>query len=285
MNQVVQMQDAPSPRSVVASMAHRYSMEAGPFEQTLRATVVPDNCSKEQFAAFLLVAREHNLNPVTKEIYAFPTRGGGIQPIVSVDGWMNIINSHPQFDGMEFKDHLDNGKLTAITCRMYRKDRSHPTEVTEYLSECKRSTDTWKTWPARMLRHKSAIQCARYAFGFSGIVDEDEFARAESVTKDITPPAPPPPPAVDKGGEIPPIATEAAKEPEPPTIDAEAEPIEEGVDLADYDGFIADLEVRLKEADFDTQAEIWSSEVEIKIEDGQIFPPDIARLKGLIKEA
>jgi len=27
-----------------------------------------------------------------------------------------------------------------------------------------------------MLRHKALMQCARYAFGFSGIVDEDEVA-------------------------------------------------------------------------------------------------------------
>jgi hypothetical protein len=50
-------------------------------------------------------------------------------------------------------------------------------EVTEYLAECRQGTDPWKKWPARMLRHKAAIQAIRYAFGFSGIVDPDEADR------------------------------------------------------------------------------------------------------------
>ena len=39
----------------------------------------------------------------------------------------------------------------------------------------------WGRWPARMLRHKATIQCARYAFGLSGIVDPDEAERIKSV--------------------------------------------------------------------------------------------------------
>jgi hypothetical protein len=56
---------------------------------------------------------------------------------------------------------------------MYRKDRKHPVTVTEYLSECKRTTEPWKM-EHRMLRHKALIQAARYAFGFAGVYDEDE---------------------------------------------------------------------------------------------------------------
>lgn len=172
-------------RGVIADMAARFGMDKDAFERTLRATVVPENTSKEQFAAFLLVAKEYNLNPVIKQIYAFPGKSGGIQPIVSIDGWIHMATNHPEFDGMEFDDRMEDGKLTAITCRMYRKDRSRPVEVTEYMSECKRETDTWKRWPARMLRHRATIQCARYAFGFSGIVDPEEFDRMKDVTPQV----------------------------------------------------------------------------------------------------
>ncbi|CAB4135093.1 bet_lambda, phage recombination protein Bet [uncultured Caudovirales phage] len=172
-------------KSVIMDMATRFGMEPVAFEQVLRATVMPSDkeVSREQFAAFLLVAKEYSLNPLTKEIYAFPGKGGSIQPIVSIDGWMRMINNHPNFDGMEFEDNLsETGAIVSITCKMFRKDRSHPVSVTEYMSECKRQTDTWSKWPARMLRHKSAIQAARYAFGFSGIYDEDEAARIVDVT-------------------------------------------------------------------------------------------------------
>ena len=179
MNAMVQTESV----GVLAAMADHYRMDKRAFEATLRATVMPANTSNEQAAAFLLVAREHGLNPFTREIFAFPAKGGGIQPVVSVDGWMKLINTHPQSNGMEFVDKLDaNGNIVAITCKIFRKDRDHPVEVTEYMAECRRETDTWKRWPARMLRHKSAIQAARYAFGFAGIMEPDEAERAQDVS-------------------------------------------------------------------------------------------------------
>lgn len=172
--------------SVLVAMAERFGMQPAAFEATLRATVCKGNVSREEFAAFLLVAKEYGLNPVTKELYAFPAKGGGIQPIVSIDGWSRIINDHPMFDGMEFEDVREGDDLVAITCRMHRKDRSRSIEATEYMAECRRATDVWKTWPRRMLRHKAMIQCARYAFGFSGIVDPDEYERQMTVTQVAT---------------------------------------------------------------------------------------------------
>jgi phage recombination protein Bet len=169
------------PPSIIGTLADRYGMDKRAFEATLRATIMPKDCSNEQVAAFLIVAKQHDLNPFLKEIFAFPARGG-IQAIVSVDGWMKLLNSHPQFDGMEFYDHWsEDGKLVSIQCKMHRKDRAHPVEVTEYMAECWRKTDTWERWPARMLRHKATIQAARYAFGFAGIMEPDEIERMVEV--------------------------------------------------------------------------------------------------------
>lgn len=176
MNAVATINPAP-PRSVLVTMSSRYGMEPAAFEETLRKTVCKGEVSREEFAAFLLVAQEYGLNPLTKELYAFPAKGGGIQPIVSIDGWSRIINDHPAFDGMEFEDIREGENVIAITCRMFRKDRSRTVEATEYQKECARNTDVWRQWPRRMLRHKAMIQCARYAFGFSGIVDPDEYER------------------------------------------------------------------------------------------------------------
>lgn len=178
----------PRQRSVTIDMATRYGMEAAAFEATVRATCMSgQNVSREHFAAFLLVAKEYGLNPLTKEIYAFPAKGGGIQPIVSIDGWMRMINDHPAFNGLDFQDTVsEDGQLVAVTCCIYRKDRTRPISVIEYMAECKRSTDVWRQWPRRMLRHKAAIQCARYAFGFSGIMEPDEYDRMVDVTPKST---------------------------------------------------------------------------------------------------
>jgi phage recombination protein Bet len=163
-------------------MANRYGMEPKAFEVTVKATLGLDKCNDGQFAAFLCVANEYGLNPLTKEIYAFPTKTGGIQPIVSIDGWMNLANSHPMFDGMQFEYFFDSqGCLAAIRCSIHRKDRRHPMSVCEHMSECRGNTQPWKQWPIRMLRHKAAIQCIRYAFGFAGIMDHDEYDRMITV--------------------------------------------------------------------------------------------------------
>lgn len=193
------------PLSIIQDMATRFGMDKKAFESTIRQTCMPSNTqvSNEQFVAFLLVAKQYNLNPITKEIYAFPSKGA-IQPIVGIDGWCNIINSQGQLDGIEFEDKLENGKLVAITCRISRKDRAKPIETTEYMEECRRATQPWQQWPARMLRHKALIQCARYAFSLSGIMEPDEAERMVDVTP---PPADIRPAELDKTKTLSPFKT------------------------------------------------------------------------------
>jgi phage recombination protein Bet len=157
----------------IAVMASRFNVEPAKLLSTLKNTVFR-GASDDELFALVVVANSYGLNPMTKEIYAFPAKGGGIVPVVSIDGWLRIINDHPQMDGMEFEWERDSkGEPISCTAVIYRKDRSHPTKVTEYLSECKRNTEPWKM-ANRMLRHKAVIQCGRVAFGFGGIYDEDE---------------------------------------------------------------------------------------------------------------
>jgi len=183
--------------SALQIMASRFSVEPAKLLQTLKDTVFK-NASDSELMALTIVANEYGLNPLTKEIYAFPAKGGGIVPVVSVDGWIRIINEHPQMDGMEFEwENADNGDPVSCTAIIWRKDRTRPTKVTEYFSECSRATDPWKM-KHRMLRHKALIQGGRVAFGFGGIYDEDEAevikeAKAFEVKKPIfTTPAPKP---------------------------------------------------------------------------------------------
>jgi phage recombination protein Bet len=235
----------PQRQSLIAVMASEANMEPAIFAKTVKATCMPGNVSDEEFAAFLMVAHRYGLDPITKEIYAFPKKGGGIQPIVGIDGWMNLINSHPSCDGLEFNDQFEDGKLVAITAILHRKDRKHPTMVTEYMAECKRPTEPWTKWPARMLRHKAAIQCARYAFGFAGIIDPEEAERSpEVITSNVAPP-PPPSPQI------------AAPEPSVPEVedatDIEVEPLNADKFLDDLDGAM------LAATDEETLMEVWDS--------------------------
>ena len=144
--------------------------------ETLKATAFKGQVNDAQMTALLIVANQYGLNPWTKEIYAFPDKNNGIVPVVGVDGWSRIMNDHPDFDGMDFEQDEES-----CTCRIYRKGRSHPIQVTEYMSECKRGAGPWLSHPKRMLRHKAMIQCARLAFGFGGIYDPDEAERIAEV--------------------------------------------------------------------------------------------------------
>lgn len=161
--------------SQATSLAKKLALDANPSDlvAVLKATAFKGNVSDSQMAALMMVASQYGLNPWTKEIYAFPDRQNGIVPVVGVDGWSRIINSHPQFDGMDFEQDEER-----CTCIIYRKDRSHPIRVTEWMAECKREgVGPWKSHPRRMLRHKAMIQCARLAFGFVGIYEQDEAER------------------------------------------------------------------------------------------------------------
>ena len=185
---------------LLARVAERFGVDEGKLLTTLKQTAFRQKdgeaVSNEQMMALMVVADQYRLNPFTKEIYAFPDKNG-IVPVVGVDGWSRIINEHPQFDGMDFRQSdelvtMDGAKPCPewIECVMYRKDRKQPIVVREYLDECYRPpfkstgrngpyvvAGPWQSHTKRFLRHKTMIQCARIAFGFAGIYDQDEAER------------------------------------------------------------------------------------------------------------
>lgn len=160
-------------QTLTSNLAAKLDMGDGKdLIDTLKATAFKGQVSDAQMTALMVVANQYGLNPWTREIYAFSDKNNGIVPVVGVDGWSRIINDHPKFDGMDFEQNAKS-----CTCRIYRKDRAHPIAITEFMAECKRGTGPWQSHPRRMLRHKAMIQCARLAFGYGGIFDQDEAER------------------------------------------------------------------------------------------------------------
>lgn len=193
-------------RKLMDSFAHRYGVAPERMIETLKNTAFKQRnkeVTNEQMVALLIVADQYQLNPFTKEIYAFPD-GDSIIPIVGVDGWSRIINDSESFNGMEFR-YSDNevsdlkGQQHSCPewceCVIYRKDRDHPIIVREYLDEVYRPpmgknsyAGPWQSHTRRFLRHKAMIQAARLAFGFVGIYDQDEGERiAEGEIIEVVP--------------------------------------------------------------------------------------------------
>jgi hypothetical protein len=180
-------------QSLIHRMAARYSVDADKLMGTLKGTVFRGikqkdgsyrDATNEELMSLLLVADAYQLNPFTREIYAFPDeKRGGIIPVVSIDGWLRIINTHPSMKSLRIeyvgfdvpKD--DPGHDPYIEVTITRSDRDDPTVIREYMAECWRDTGPWNSHPRRMLRWKAIIQCGRVAFGFGGIYDPDEAER------------------------------------------------------------------------------------------------------------
>lgn len=176
----------PAKRRALEVMADRMSVDPTKLLETLKNTCFKGATDVEMLA-LVVVANTYSLNPLLKEIYAFPGKGGGIVPVVGIDGWIKLMNSADSFDGIEFEFAEADGKLVSCTATIHTKNRSHAVKVTEFLSECFRATEPWKQMPRRMLRHKALIQASRVAFGFSGIYDEDE-AKDQARVIDVSAP-------------------------------------------------------------------------------------------------
>jgi phage recombination protein Bet len=188
-----------SSQSLIVKMAAKYGVDSGQFYNTVVTTIFSAGKAKqgeepkpgrglpptkEMVMAFLLVADQYDLNPFLREIYPFIDQNFNLRCIISIDGWIKVALRHEFYDGHEFKEHLDpdTKALYAVTCSIFRKDRTRPIIMTEYMQECKRDTDPWKQWPYRMLHHKAFIQTARYALGMGDLMEEDELDRLKSVT-------------------------------------------------------------------------------------------------------
>ena len=70
--------------SLLAKFGEKYSMDPKVFLDTVQKTVFRDAKNMEQVVTLLMVADQYGLNPITREIMAFPDKAGGVTPVVGV---------------------------------------------------------------------------------------------------------------------------------------------------------------------------------------------------------
>jgi hypothetical protein len=106
-----------------------------------------------------------HLDPLCEEIGFTQHDDGQWQVFITIEGCSKLLNQHPQFNGLVFTqaDTLIDGVPEWIECSIYRKDRTVPTTVREYLMEVRSKTSIWQKMPRRMLRHRALQQCVRLA--------------------------------------------------------------------------------------------------------------------------
>jgi hypothetical protein len=92
--------------------------------------------SESDLERLLLTCERLGLDPLGREVYcteaqdAAADAGAQRKPplvVVALDGWCRIINSHPQFDGMSFKESAERegGLPLGIECSMQCADFLH----------------------------------------------------------------------------------------------------------------------------------------------------------------
>jgi hypothetical protein len=106
-----------------------------------------------------------HLDPLCDEIGFTQYDDGQWQVFITIEGCSKLLNQHPQFNGLVFNqaDTFIDGVPEWMECTIYRKDRTVPTTVREYLTEVRGENPIWQKMPRRMLRHRALQQCVRLA--------------------------------------------------------------------------------------------------------------------------
>lgn len=180
---------------MIQALAKTHGVDSKVFVKTIMKTAFKGSKdpTAEEFTAFMFVAQKYDLDPFMNQIYAFPSKGG-IVPFMGIDGWIDMINRQTRHSGLEVIEEEDGeGKPLKTTVSIFVNGYDKPVTISERFSECYRAGGHWDSHPFRALRHKAIIQCARVAYGISGIHDEDEAhrileARGEAI--DVTPDRP-----------------------------------------------------------------------------------------------
>ncbi len=186
-------------------LASFLGIEKGMMLETLKAQCFPgkrpDEVSDTQLAAFVSTANVLQVNPlIPGMLYAYPSKNGGVVPILGPDGTFKKLDEHianGKLEGFEcvvFPEDVTQ-KPTHATATIYRKN-AKPATYTALFSEWAVSgSPVWGSKPRHMLWTRAIKQAARQVI--HGLpMDAEEFAMAEmqNVTPASVAPARPEPP-------------------------------------------------------------------------------------------
>lgn len=195
--------------------AHIYQMLSNNGKDANKVT-------KMDVYSFLVNCKQLKLNPLAKQIYGFVSKGKVVN-IISIEGFTEIANRDPNYDGVDFelgpmsekeltysKNEFFGGQKSTkmitvkrkvsdwIKCIIYRKDRHHPVSVTTFFDESNTGTEPWATSPMQMLQNRAFANSVKKAFSINGYLEKEEFTDFDAPAVEVTSTAPagsPVPPA------------------------------------------------------------------------------------------
>jgi hypothetical protein len=163
--------------------------------------IVGDDLPDWVLSRFIGAALSTGLSFFSGQVYPVRRPDGRVDAVVSLDGWIRMIQSWPEFEGMAFTYSPERCQSYAgthrphewVECAISKRGVPTPFVAREYFAEVNQSTGVWLTHPVRATRNAAMIQAARYAFGFSdAVVTPDDAPMAEVAQAPMPAPAPAP---------------------------------------------------------------------------------------------
>jgi phage recombination protein Bet len=159
---------------------------------TLKQTVA-QGLSDPEFALFAEHCKGTGLNPFKKEVWAIKA-GGRLQVMTGINGYWQIANRHPQFDGAEtgminkageWVKSVPGNDFLGAWCRVYRKDRKIAMEGEAFLSDYQKNTPIWTQTPRIMIKKVAESIALRKAFPqeLNGTYTEEEMPVTYAASK------------------------------------------------------------------------------------------------------
>ncbi len=94
----------------------------------------------------LRLPNKYQLDTLSDEITLLKGHDGQYQAYITIDGWSQLINHHPQYAGMSLRDSTKLiEKVPAwIECTIYRNDQILPIVIKEYFEEVRTDHLSWQ---------------------------------------------------------------------------------------------------------------------------------------------
>ena len=122
--------------------------------------MIAKDATDDEFSVFLYVAFKSGLDPLKKQIW-FWKQDDEVVIMASIHGKLSKAIETHQFDGYETRAITNsNGELIAYEAKGWRKDMTHPIQVTAYLSEYekkKKDGSPTKMWAGK--KHLMLEKC------------------------------------------------------------------------------------------------------------------------------
>lgn len=145
--------------------------------KTLTQTVAK-GATPPELALFVEMCRSTGLNPFKREIWFIKT-AQGVQMMTGINGFYQIANKHPMYDGTETEIVEEGGRIIKAVARVHRKDRKIPSIAEAYMEEYAKPYGNWKTMPRVMISKCAESMALRKAFPqeLNGLYSTEEMPR------------------------------------------------------------------------------------------------------------